>query len=197
VGSQVTGRPTCSCALGIPPQKHEVRCTDHHHDPDTRDDGADEWVHIRGRGLDVGERDAVHGIARQQAEDVRLPPRRQEIAEDLGQPEEAKDRSDRAGGAAEDHRERQADNWEEGHHRTEPEHRFRDSGLTDLQMGPQLGTARADPRLDSVRSGFVSGQLATLNAEAAAVWRAAATQAEAEQLLLWASPLHCAVGTKP
>jgi SAM-dependent methyltransferase len=75
--------------------------------------------------------------------------------------------------------------------------RFRDSGLTDLQLGPQLATARTDPSLDSVRSGFESGQLASLDAEEAAVWREAAARAEAEQLLLWASPLHCAVGTKP
>lgn len=75
--------------------------------------------------------------------------------------------------------------------------RFQASELTDVQMGPQFATTRADPSLHSVRAGFEGGEVASLSPGQAAVWRAVAARAEADNLLMWAGPLHCAVGTKP
>lgn len=63
-------------------------------------------------------------------------------------------------------------------------------------MGPQLGTYHFAPEVETVRKGFESGQLATLNAEEAEVWWAAANRAEADGTYLWASPVHCAIGKK-
>ena len=70
----------------------------------------------------MANRDAVQAIAREQAHHMLAPPQWQRRAEDHGQPEEAEDRGDPAGRAAEEAAEREADEREEGHHRAEPNH---------------------------------------------------------------------------
>ena len=75
--------------------------------------------------------------------------------------------------------------------------RVRAVGLTDLWMGPRWQVDRPVADQGDWRAGFETGCLSALNAGEAAEWRAAAAQAEADGAYLWASSLHCAVGTKP
>jgi ubiquinone/menaquinone biosynthesis C-methylase UbiE len=70
--------------------------------------------------------------------------------------------------------------------------RFRQVGLTQISMFPQLATFSERSRLQM----FQASILPTLSAAEADQWRAAVAQAEAERTFFIATPFHCAVGTK-
>jgi ubiquinone/menaquinone biosynthesis C-methylase UbiE len=65
-------------------------------------------------------------------------------------------------------------------------------GLTQVMMFPQLATFNDRSRLEMLQASI----LPTLSPEEAKEWRAAVSQAEAEGTLFFATPFHCAVGTK-
>jgi 2-polyprenyl-3-methyl-5-hydroxy-6-metoxy-1,4-benzoquinol methylase len=70
--------------------------------------------------------------------------------------------------------------------------RFRNAGLQDVQMLPQLATyagARAHAADERIEAALSPGELAE--------WHTAVTQAEAEGTFFIALPFHCAVGTVP
>jgi ubiquinone/menaquinone biosynthesis C-methylase UbiE len=69
--------------------------------------------------------------------------------------------------------------------------RFRDAGLQNVQMLPQLATyagARAQSAAERIEAALSPAELAE--------WRAAVTRAEAAGTFFIALPFHCAVGTK-
>ena len=70
--------------------------------------------------------------------------------------------------------------------------RFHRAGLTQVKMFPQLATFDDRARLQQLQASI----LPTLTPEEAREWRAAVAQAEAEGTLFFATPFHCAVGTK-
>ncbi len=71
---------------------------------------------------------------------------------------------------------------------------FRDAGLTDGPRGPRLAIDRpGDGRLE----GFLGRILSTLTPDEATACRHSVARAEAEGTLLWATPYHSAVGTRP
>ena len=70
--------------------------------------------------------------------------------------------------------------------------RFRNAGLQDVQMLPQLATyagARAHAADERIEAALSPTELAE--------WHTAVTQAEAEGTFFIALPFHCAVGTVP
>jgi ubiquinone/menaquinone biosynthesis C-methylase UbiE len=70
--------------------------------------------------------------------------------------------------------------------------RFRNAGLQDVQMLPQLATyagARAHTADERIEAALSPAELAE--------WHTAVTQAEAEGTFFIALPFHCAVGTVP
>jgi len=70
--------------------------------------------------------------------------------------------------------------------------RFRNAGLQDVQMLPQLATyagARAHAADERIEAALSPAELAE--------WHTAVTQAEAEGTFFIALPFHCAVGTVP
>jgi hypothetical protein len=70
--------------------------------------------------------------------------------------------------------------------------RVQKAGLIERQAMPQLASLRGPMGyhyLDRLEAG--------LSDEEALVWRAAMSQAEADQTLFIAQPFHCAVGRKP
>ena len=75
--------------------------------------------------------------------------------------------------------------------------RFMAAGLTELKMGPKLGTNHAGPGFAVARASFEASHRAALTGEEAQAWDAAASQADAEGTFMWGHPFHCAVGTKP
>jgi SAM-dependent methyltransferase len=75
--------------------------------------------------------------------------------------------------------------------------RFRASGLTELRMGPKLGTTLPGPGFAFARPGFETGARGVLDPAEREIWDAAVAQAEADGTLMWAQPLHCAIGTRP
>jgi SAM-dependent methyltransferase len=74
--------------------------------------------------------------------------------------------------------------------------RFIAGGLTNLRMGPKYGTYHVGPGFMERRKGFEFDRRTKLGADDAKLWDAAVAQADAEGTFMWASPYHCAVGTK-
>jgi hypothetical protein len=75
-------------------------------------------------------------------------------------------------------------------------HRFSAAGLTNLTFLPQL--VPVTPSIEPARFAAFEAQIvAGLTAEEKAEWRVAAATAKADGTFFIASPLHCAVGTKP
>ncbi len=75
--------------------------------------------------------------------------------------------------------------------------RLRAIGLTDMTMGPQLAVFHADPRYEQPFIVFQSSRLAALEGEEAETWRTIATEAKEDGTLMFAIPVHCAIGSKP
>jgi SAM-dependent methyltransferase len=74
--------------------------------------------------------------------------------------------------------------------------RFSAVGLTNLTFLPQL--VAVTPDIEPARLGAFEAQIvAGLTAEETAEWQVAAAAAKADRTFFIASPLHCAVGTKP
>jgi ubiquinone/menaquinone biosynthesis C-methylase UbiE len=71
--------------------------------------------------------------------------------------------------------------------------RFQRSGLTRIQMFPQLSEFNTPDRLQQIQAGI----LPMLSPEETDIWQRAVTQAEAEGTFFVTRPYHCAVGTKP
>ena len=65
--------------------------------------------------------------------------------------------------------------------------RFVAAGLINFRMGPGFMERR---------KGFEFDRRAKLGSDDAKLWDAAVAQADAEGTFMWASPYHCAVGTK-
>jgi SAM-dependent methyltransferase len=74
--------------------------------------------------------------------------------------------------------------------------RFVAAGLINLRMGPKYGTYHVGPGFMERRKGFEFDRRAKLGSDDAKLWDAAVAQADAEGTFMWASPYHCAVGTK-
>jgi SAM-dependent methyltransferase len=74
--------------------------------------------------------------------------------------------------------------------------RFVAAGLINLRMGPKYGTYHAGPGSMERRKGFELDRRAKLGSDDAKLWDAAVAQADAEGTFMWASPYHCAVGTR-
>jgi SAM-dependent methyltransferase len=70
--------------------------------------------------------------------------------------------------------------------------RFRDAGLDDVQMFPQLAAYQGSSRLHAVQDRI----MAVLSPTEADEWRVARDRAEADGTFFIALPFHCAVGTK-
>jgi hypothetical protein len=70
--------------------------------------------------------------------------------------------------------------------------RFRQVGLSDVRMFPQLATYSDSKRLHDVQERI----LGVLSPEEAQEWTLAVEHAEAEGTFFIALPFHCAVGTK-
>jgi ubiquinone/menaquinone biosynthesis C-methylase UbiE len=73
--------------------------------------------------------------------------------------------------------------------------RFQSSGLSDLHLGPQLGTNRPEDGAELL-SAFTRIVLQNVDPADAAECRTLLAHAVDENTLLWAQPFHCAVGTK-
>ncbi len=73
--------------------------------------------------------------------------------------------------------------------------RFREAGLQDLKMGPQLATHKPADGVEFQRN-FSARILHGLVADEAAQCRVAMDQSIADGSFLWADPYHSAVGTK-
>jgi ubiquinone/menaquinone biosynthesis C-methylase UbiE len=71
--------------------------------------------------------------------------------------------------------------------------RFQRSGLSRIQMFPQLSEFNTPDRLQQIQAGI----LPLLSPEETDIWQRAVTQAEAEGTFFVTRPYHCAVGTKP
>jgi ubiquinone/menaquinone biosynthesis C-methylase UbiE len=71
--------------------------------------------------------------------------------------------------------------------------RFQRSGLSRIQMFPQLSEFNTPDRLQQIQAGI----LPMLSPEETEIWQRAVTQAEAEGTFFVTRPYHCAVGTKP
>ena len=73
--------------------------------------------------------------------------------------------------------------------------RFRQTGLSQVQMFPQLA---ASNRPDTAQAQFAhSAIVSTFNPEETQEWHAAVAQAVADKTYFIAQPFHCALGTKP
>ncbi len=70
--------------------------------------------------------------------------------------------------------------------------RFREAGLDDVQMFPQLATYQDHSRMHAVQDRI----MAVLSPTEADEWRVARAQAEADGTFFIALPFHCTVGTK-
>jgi SAM-dependent methyltransferase len=70
--------------------------------------------------------------------------------------------------------------------------RFREAGLDDVQMFPQLATYQDRSRMHAVQDRI----MAVLDPTEADEWRVARDRAEADGTYFIALPFHCAVGTK-
>jgi ubiquinone/menaquinone biosynthesis C-methylase UbiE len=71
--------------------------------------------------------------------------------------------------------------------------RFHQAGLVQIQMFPQFAAFAERSRLQALQGDI----LPTLTPDAVQEWRAAVAQAEAAGTFFIATPMHCAVGTKP
>jgi ubiquinone/menaquinone biosynthesis C-methylase UbiE len=71
--------------------------------------------------------------------------------------------------------------------------RMHQAGLTSIKMFPQFAAFDEPSRLQQLQANIVP----TLSPAEVEEWRAAVAQAEAEGTFFIATPLHCAVGTKP